>query len=328
MFGTGGKKFVNLHTRKEDYMARSLKNSTKRHSIILAHIGALLCIIMWGTSFVSTKVLLNYGMQPVEIYIYRFILAYLVVMLIGTKRLLSNNWRDEGLLALCGVLSGSIYFLAENFALEYTLVTNVSLLTSLSPLITALLVASVYKTEKLGIGTWVGSAIAIMGVACVVFNSSSSLEVRPLGDFLSLAAAFSWSIYSLVLRRLNAGYDVWFITRKTFFYGLITSIPFLIYEHNTVDLLEALQRPQVYGNILFLGLGASTIAYVLWAVTVRQVGAVKANNYMYLQSIITLLVSAVVLGERITLLGCVGIVLIIGGLWVGENINKYLARSV
>ena len=198
----------------------------------------------------------------------------------------------------------------------------------MSPLITALLVALVYKTEKLGIGTWVGSAIAIMGVGCVVFNSSSSLEVRPLGDFLSLAAAFSWAIYSLVLRRLNAGYDVWFITRKTFFYGLVTAIPFLIFERDTINILEAIQRPEVYGNLLFLGLGASTAAYVLWALTVRQVGAVKANNYMYLQSIITLLVSAVVLGEQITLLGCVGIVLIIGGLWLGENINKYLARNV
>lgn len=80
--------------------------------------------------------------------------------------------------------------------------------------------------------------------------------------------------------------------------------------------------------MLFLGLGASTAAYVLWALTVRQVGAVKANNYMYLQSIITLLVSAVVLGEKITLLGCVGILLILGGLWLGENINKYLGRDV
>ena len=295
---------------------------------VLGHIAGVITVSMWGYSFVSSKVLLDNGLGPVEIYVLRFLLAYLLILCLNHRKFLAHNLRDELLFAVCGLCAGSLYFIAENTALEYTLTTNVSLLTSMSPLITALLVASVYKTEKLGIGTWVGSAIAIMGVACVVFNSSSSLEVRPLGDFLSLAAAFSWSIYSLVLRHLNAGYDVWFITRKTFFYGLITSIPFLIYEHNTVDLLEALQRPQVYGNILFLGLGASTIAYVLWAVTVRQVGAVKANNYMYLQSIITLLVSAVVLGERITLLGCVGIVLIIGGLWVGENINKYLARSV
>ena len=295
---------------------------------IMGHLAGVITVSMWGYSFVSSKVLLENGLGPVQIYVLRFLLAYVIVLGLNHKKIFSHSLRDELLFAVCGLCAGSLYFIAENTALEYTLTTNVSLLTSMSPLITALLVALVYRTEKLGIGTWVGSAIAIMGVGCVVFNSSSSLEVRPLGDFLSLAAAFSWSVYSLVLRRLNAGYDVWFITRKTFFYGLVTAVPFLLFETDTVNILEVISRPQVYGNLLFLGLGASTAAYVLWALTVRQVGAVKANNYMYLQSIITLLVSAVVLGEKITLLVCVGILLILGGLWLGENINKYLGRDV
>ena len=295
---------------------------------IMGHLAGVITVSMWGYSFVSSKVLLENGLGPVQIYVLRFLLAYVIVLGLNHKKIFSHSLRDELLFAVCGLCAGSLYFIAENTALEYTLTTNVSLLTSMSPLITALLVALVYRTEKLGIGTWVGSAIAIMGVGCVVFNSSSSLEVRPLGDFLSLAAAFSWSVYSLVLRRLNAGYDVWFITRKTFFYGLVTAVPFLLFETDTVNILEVISRPQVYGNLLFLGLGASTAAYVLWALTGRQVGAVKANNYMYLQSIITLLVSAVVLGEKITLLGCVGILLILGGLWLGENINKYLGRDV
>ena len=307
----------------------SLKNRSKMlGGTIMGHLAGVITVSMWGYSFVSSKVLLENGLGPVQIYVLRFLLAYVIVLGLNHKKIFSHSLRDELLFAVCGLCAGSLYFIAENTALEYTLTTNVSLLTSMSPLITALLVALVYRTEKLGIGTWVGSAIAIMGVGCVVFNSSSSLEVRPLGDFLSLAAAFSWSVYSLVLRRLNAGYDVWFITRKTFFYGLVTAVPFLLFETDTVNILEVISRPQVYGNLLFLGLGASTAAYVLWALTVRQVGAVKANNYMYLQSIITLLVSAGVLGEKITLLGCVGILLILGGLWLGENINKYLGRDV
>ena len=295
---------------------------------MLGHLAGIITISMWGYSFVSSKVLLEHGLGPVEIYVLRFLLAYLIVLCLNHKRLTAHTIGEEALFAVCGLCAGSLYFIAENTALEYTLATNVSLLTSMSPLITALLVALIYKTEKLGVGSWVGSAIAVMGVVCVVFNSSHSLEVRPLGDFLSLAAAFSWAIYSLVLRRLNARYDVWFITRKTFFYGLVTAVPFLIFERDTVNIIEAIQQPAVWGNLLFLGLGASTVAYVLWALTVKQVGAVRANNYMYLQPVITLVVSAVVLGEKITLLGCTGIVLIIGGLWLGENINKYLARNV
>lgn len=291
---------------------------------LLGHIAAIVTVAMWGYSFVSSKVLLDNGLGPVHIYFYRFVLAYLMVLFISHKRLWASNWRDEGLFVVCALTSGSLYFIAENTALQYTLTTNVSLLTSLSPLITTMLVGLVYKTEKFGIGTWLGSAIAVAGVACVVFNSSTSLEVRPLGDFLALAAAFSWAFYSLILRRLNAHYDVWFITRKTFFYGILTSIPFLIFEPESQSVATIISRPEVYANLLFLGLGASTIAYVLWAYTVKTVGAVKANNYMYLQSIVTLKVSAIVLGEHVNFIGYLGIFLILAGLWAGDNINKLL----
>ena len=291
---------------------------------LLGHIAAIVTVAMWGYSFVSSKVLLDNGLGAVHIYFYRFVLAYLMVLFISHKRLWASNWRDEGLFVVCALTSGSLYFIAENTALQYTLTTNVSLLTSLSPLITTMLVGLVYKTEKFGIGTWLGSAIAVAGVACVVFNSSTSLEVRPLGDFLALAAAFSWAFYSLILRRLNAHYDVWFITRKTFFYGILTSIPFLIFEPESQSVATIISRPEVYANLLFLGLGASTIAYVLWAYTVKTVGAVKANNYMYLQSIVTLIVSAIVLGEHVNFIGYLGIFLILAGLWAGDNINKLL----
>ncbi len=293
---------------------------------ILGHIAALLTITMWGYSFVSSKVLLDNGLGPVHIYFYRFIIAYLIVLIISHKRLMATNWREEGMFLMCGLLSGSLYFIAENTALEYTLTTNVSLLTSISPLFTAILAGLVYKTDKLGVGTWLGSGIAILGVAFIVFNSSTSVEIRPLGDLLALSAAASWAFYSLILRSLNAFYDVWFITRKTFFYGLITSVPFLLFENNSIALTELMSVPAVWANLLFLGLGASTLAFVLWAISVKRLGAVKANNYMYFQTIVTLIVSALVLGEHVAFIGYVGIFLIIAGLWVGDNINKYISR--
>lgn len=302
--------------------------TTFSSALILAHLGAIICVIMWGTSFVSTKVLLEYGggadtgMQPVEIYIYRFILAYLMILVINHRRFLANSWRDEGLLALCGILSGSIYFLAENFALQYTLVTNVSLLTSTSPLITAMIIGFWYKSEIPGRGMIVGSAVAFLGVACVIFNSSFNLQINPLGDILSLAAAFSWALYSIVLKKLNAVYDAWFITRKTFFYGVITSLPFLLVEHPRYSIVQVFSTPALWGNLVFLSLGASLLGFVLWAVTVKKVGAVKANNYIYLQPIVTLVLSVVALGEHISVVGCIGCALILAGLWLGDYLTK------
>lgn len=307
-------------------MARTHQPNPKK-ALIYGHLGALVCVIMWGASFVSTKVLLNNGMQPVEIYLYRFALAYLLILLFKHSRICCNNWRDEALLCMCGLLSGSIYFLAENFALRYTLVTNVSLLTSLSPLITTLLIGLWYRSERPGPGMLTGSMVAFLGVACVIFNSSFNLEINPLGDMLGLAAALSWSLYSILLKKLNAVYDTWFITRKTFFWGVVTGLPFLAVEPPHFYFLEVFRYPAVWGNILFLGLGASLIAFFLWAVTVKKVGAVKANNYMYLQPIVTLVISVVLLHEHVSAIGIMGICLILGGLWLGDWLTRRRAMK-
>lgn len=294
------------------------KNNTAN---LLSHIGAILTVAIWGGSFVSTKVLLDNDMNPAEIYIYRFILAYIIVLLMSHRRLWANTPRDEMLFALCGVTGGSIYFLAENSALEYTLTTNVSLLTSTSPLITSLLIGFIYRSERPSRGMVIGSIIAFIGVGCVIFNSSFNLQIRPLGDILSILAAFSWTIYSLILRRLNVTYDLWFITRKTFFYGIITALPFFFNEplNNPLVLFS---KPAVFGNLLFLGIFASMIAYYFWAKIIKQVGAIKANNYMYLQSIFTLAISAVVIHERISAVGIFGCGMILGGLWLGERLSQ------
>lgn len=299
-----------------------MRTNSRKSGMLPVYLAGGVTVVMWGMSFISTKVLLPF-LGPVEIYIYRFVLAYLLVLAISHKRFRSHSWVDECLFALCGLTAGSIYFIAENTALEYTLVQNVSLLTSLSPLITALVAALMYSSERVSGGTLIGSAIAFVGVGCVIFNSSSGgLQVNPLGDLLSLGAAFSWTIYSLILRRLNTNYDVWFITRKTFFYGIITALPFLAFSSTISNPLVALSNPNVVLNLLFLGVGASLIGYLLWAYTVRELGAVKANNFMYFQSVVTLVASAILLHEPVTAIGGIGCGLIIGGLWLGDWLTR------
>lgn len=289
----------------------------------LVNLAGAITVTMWGMSFISSKVLLENGLGAVEIYIYRFILAYLLILIVSHKKFFCPNLRDEGLFALCGLTAGSVYFIAENTALEYTLVQNVSLLTSLSPLITAFLIGIVYTGQRPARGTIIGSLIAFLGVACVIFNSSTSLEVHPLGDALSLAAAFSWSVYSIILRRLSANYDTWFITRKTFFYGVLTAVPFLCFSsHPLNNPLAMLSNTEVVINLLFLGIGASMIAYLLWSVVVKFIGAVAANNFMYFQPVVTMIASFFILSEAITWAGIVGCMLIIGGLWLGDFLES------
>jgi drug/metabolite transporter (DMT)-like permease len=309
-------------------MSAKLKGYKTNKSLVLGHLGALLTIAIWGVSFVSTRVLLDNGMHPVEIYVYRFVLAYLLVLVMSHSRLFANSWRDELLFLSLGLCGGSFYFIAENTALQYTLVSNVSLLTSLPPLITTLLVGVLYKSERPGSGMILGSVIAFLGVACVIFNSSFNLQINPLGDLLSIAASFGWAVYSLILRKLNALYDIWFITRKAFFYGVVTSLPFLYFESGSMcNPLDLVTNSAVIGNLLFLGVGASMVAYLLWAKCVKQMGAIKANNYMYFQPIFTMIFSAIILGEHVSLVGYIGCATILFGLWLGDYLSRKQAAK-
>ncbi|MDE6306548.1 MAG: DMT family transporter [Muribaculaceae bacterium] len=296
-----------------------------RPSAIWFHLGALLTVTAWGISFVSTKILLDNGLRPAEIYVYRFVLAYLIVFCACHKKIWSNSWRDELLFMTCGLCAGSIYFIAENTALEYTLVSNVSLITSVSPLLTAIMVGAIYKSERPSKGTLIGSLVAFIGVACVIFNSSFVIKMNPLGDMLSLLAAFSWAIYSLVLRRLNALYTVMFITRKTFFYGVVTAIPFMLLEP-TDTTPSVLLRTEVWSNLLFLGVFASMLAYLIWAQAIKYLGAIKASNYLYVQPIITLVASVLLIGENITVVGYIGCTLILLGVWLGDKLTQISSK--
>lgn len=296
-------------------------------AMALTHLAGIIVIAIWGASFISSDALLKEGMGPIEIYVYRFVVAYILMVFISHKKWMANSWQDEGLFLLCGLLAGSVYYVAENVALMYTSTTNVSLLTSTSPLFTAMIVGLLYKSERPNGGAMLGSAIAFLGVGCVIFNSAflengTGFKVGPIGDLLSLAAAMSWAIYSVILRRLNVLYDSFFITRKTFFYGLLTSIPIWLATgpvHNPIDMLT---NKVVLLNVGFLGVGASLVAFIMWANVVKRMGAVNANNYLYLQPIFTLILSLMLIpNEHITIVGITGIVLILGGLWLGDKLS-------
>lgn len=293
---------------------------SKNSSPVLYHLLAFFVAAVWGVSFVSTSKLLDAGIQPTEIYIIRFVIAYLVIMALTFRKIMSDSLKDEVLFMICGLCGGSIYYIGENTALQYTLVTNVSLLVTLSPIITVLLTKMMYKTEQLSKGFIVGSIIAFIGVACVIFNSSFNIEVKPLGDLLSIFAAVSFAIYCIVVKKLNARYDTLFISRKIFFYGVITALPFLAIQDHFMD-FAVLKEPVVWMHILFLGVICSMIAFILWNEAINKLGASRASNYLYFSPVITLIASVWLLNENVSIVGYIGCALTIGGVIVSEKVK-------
>lgn len=169
------------------------------------HIIAIVTVIIWGTTFVSTKVLINHGLSPAEILLYRFLLAYICIWFIAPRKILARTVKDELLFVAAGLCGGSIYFVAENTALGITLTSNVSLIICTAPILTAFLSFFFNKKERLRPGLIYGSFIAFWGVALVVFNGSFVLKISPWGDLLTLAAALMWAFYCLTSKNKEKG---------------------------------------------------------------------------------------------------------------------------
>lgn len=289
----------------------------------LAHLGAFLTATAWGSSFLCTKVLMvDGGFTPVEMYVYRFALAYLVLLCFTYKRIFSDNWKDELQFVLAGVCAGSLYFITENYALQNTTTGNVSLLSSISPIFTAAIMALVFR-QKVKPGIIIGSIVAFAGVACVIFSSGESFEIKPTGDLLALSSAISWAIYSIAVKALIPRYTGFFITRKLFFYGVITALPLLLIQKEPLHLLELfdIQQPKFLLTFLFLVVFCSLLGYVVWNEVMSVLGPVATNNYLYLQPLVTMVAAYFVLGEKIFPLGYIGCVLIIGGLIVADKLE-------
>lgn len=279
------------------------------------HLIAIFTVAIWGLTFISTKVLIEQGLSPQEIFFLRFLIAYAGIWFISPRKLFADNWKDELWLLLGGVTGGSFYFLTENTALEITLATNVAFIVCTAPLLTTILALLIYKKEKVTSGLIVGSFLALIGVGLVVYNGHFVLKISPLGDFFTLLAAFSWAFYSLIMKKMCMRYRTTFITRKIFFYGVLTILPmFLI--HPWQFELSRLFQPEVLFNLLFLSILASLVCYVVWNIILKKLGTIRASNYIYLNPIFTLLGSAVLLNEHLTVIAFLGAVLILSGVYL------------
>ena len=291
------------------------------------HIVAFVVVAIWGSTFVFTKLLLLGGLTAAQIFMLRFIIAYvllLVYCLIRGIRWVADSWRDELLMAALGVVGGSLYFLTENSAMNYTTTTNTSIIVSLCPLFASAIIGLFYKSERLSRLQTFGMVMAAAGVIVVVMNGHFVLHLSPRGDALAFAACLCWALYSMLMIPANARYDTVFITRKVFFYGLMSMIPYYI-VYPELNLHLVFTQPQLLWNLLFLGSVASMLCFLTWTWVLKQLGAVVATSYVYLNPVTTIVFAWFLLGEQITLWFILGTLLILYGMYLADR--RHLSRG-
>ena len=288
---------------------------------LLGHIAAIFTIIVWGTTFISTKVLLT-DFNTVEILFVRLIMGLMALFIAHPHKMQGVTKKQELMFALAGLTGISMYYFMENMALTLTMASNVGVIVSVSPMFTILLASIFLKEEgKMRWNFFFGFLVAMLGIAFISFNGAR-LQLSPVGDLLSLGCAFVWGWYSILSRKIGEfGYSVILTTRKIFLYGILFMIPTLFFFDFDIE-LQLFANTKYLLNFLYLGLCASALCFATWNYAVSALGAVKTSIYIYLIPVITIIASALILKEPLTWISITGTVLAISGLFLSEYRRK------
>jgi drug/metabolite transporter (DMT)-like permease len=290
----------------------------ERNNKTKGHIAASLSILIWGITFISTKVLLR-DFSPTEILFFRFILAYLLLFALSPKIIKPQKNKTELLYAAAGLCAVTLYFLFQNTGLTYTLASNAGVIISVAPMLTALVSYFMISRLSLHRNFILGFFITMAGVIVISFNGNFVLKLNPLGDVLIILGALSWACYCNILVLINnTELSLVQHTRKGFFYGLIFMIPALLLTDFHFDFHRFTQAEYLF-NMLFLAFGASALSFLTWNYAVGVLGPVKTATYIYLNPIVTIVASIIILGEPFTWISFLGTMLIISGLIVSER---------
>ena len=311
------------------------RQSTDRNAFAKGLLLAVPTILIWGVTFVNTKALLD-DFSAFEILLLRFLMAYAALWCLKPKRLAVDGWREEAVYAGMGLTGVTVYQFLENCALHWTNASNVSILVSVSPMTTAILSQILLRERAL---TWrflAGFVLAMTGIVLVCLNGVYVFSFHPVGDLLALAAALSWSFYSVLVSKMNArGKDPILMTRRTFFWALVAMLPLLgvsllpggdtfadgifAVDFSAATNAARLARPINLLNLGFLGLLASALCFATWNAACARLGTVRATLGIYTLPAITILFAWFFLGERLTAVGALGAGLTLVGVILSER---------
>lgn len=284
---------------------------------IKGHLLAIFTVVCWGTTFISTKILLK-DFSPIEILVTRFVIGLTILYMIRPHALKLRH-EEHRLYLMVAALSGiTLYYLMENIALTYTYASNVGIITATAPFFAVILARFTLKNSHLSGPFFIGFILSMVGILLISLEGGE-LNFNPKGDLLALGAAVLWAVYAVVLKKIcTFGYDLIVVTREIFLYGIILLIPPIIFMGFNIDLIY-LKEPINLINMLYLGIGASALCFLTWNFATKYLGIVKITVYIYVIPVITVVTAYFILNEPITLTKLIGIVFAIVGLMISQK---------
>jgi len=289
----------------------------QKKNLLIYHLAALIAIIIWSATYISTKILLK-SFYPIEISLFRFTIAYIFLLIIRPKFDFRISIKKDKYFILAGFLGMFLYYFVENLATKYTYASNVALIVSSIPIITSILAHLINKDEKLNKKLIIAFFISLTGMVLVILSTGEIIKFSIGGDILALAAAILFSAYNIVIRRINKEIHVLDIVRKSIFFGLGFILITYLFKPDKSDLLLIFQIPELL-HFLFLGIFASGVCFILWNKSIKEIGSIKASQYIYLVPVLTGVMSVIILNEPFSIIKIFGMGIILIGVFYSQR---------
>lgn len=286
----------------------------------LAHILAVIIMLIWGVSYLSIKVVVA-EINPVLTAFYRFLIASIILFTVMKIRYPKEKILKEDRLkmALGGLTGVALYFFFENYSVLFTSASNVAILLSSIPVFTLFAQKVVFK-EKMTIPKVLGATLSFVGIVIIIMSKEkiSLFSKGTIGDLMALAAALTWVVYNIITSKFKGTYKSITITTYQGIWGCLFLAPSLLFSKFTIPSTKASL------NLIFLAVFCSCIAYAMYIYCLEHLGATVITTYINLQPIVSLISAKLLINEIISVWQVVGSVIIISGVFLvgfGERFN-------
>ena len=284
-----------------------------------AHFSLLAVVVVWAGSFSVIKKLLDDGVAAGDIAILRYVIAApgFAYILWRARGLPGLTRGDAARVAAAGLLVVVGYHMFLNLGERHTTSGIAALVVALAPGMTMLL-AFVVGIDGISARRIAGLAVAFAGVAIVVaFGSGNDLTLENAkGPLVVLGAPLAFALYNVILKPLLARHDLLALTAATSLVGMAGLVPFA--RGSTVDAVTDATATDA-GLLLYLGVLATLVGYILWNVGLRGIGPTRAVSYTYAISPLAVAIGAVVLDEPLTAWLALGAILVVGGIALAQR---------
>ena len=288
----------------------------------------LILILVWGSSFVVVKWVLQYNITPVAIATFRFLVAgafFVFVLAIIKSRQhqyrVFVEWKDLPLLLILGLVGITFFFMAQYIGIQMAGASVAAILVCLlSPIIISFYSLRIFK-EKLSRRNVIGLGIASAGTIAVIGGGALTMQSNPMtfafGSLILLTTPFMWAAYTLLGKKMMEKYDPFLVVAYVNIFGALCLVPFSLSENSLSEIFTL--NFNEWSAILYLALTCSLLGYFIWFKVMSQTKAAIASSFLFGEPLITVIFAATFIQEQITLLMVIGGLLIFAGVYLAAN---------